>query len=108
MPPSIKLAVHLLSASRQHQRWGADVAPEMRHGIRWSWHCATGPLMPTTLCIWIGACRLVSATISRLIGLLFGVAEGTILKFYQYVVDPAPPDSWPNKLFVRLAKGPLR
>ena len=39
---------------------------------------------------------------------MYGLAEGAILKFYQYVVDPAPPDSWPTKVFVRLAKGPLR
>ena len=52
--------------------------------------------------------RLAYAFASRVIGLLTGLGEGLILKLYQMVVDPAPPDSWATKLFARLARGPLR
>ncbi len=44
----------------------------------------------------------------RFSGLLFGLLEMSLVKFYQYVVDPAPPGSWPVRLFRRLARGPLR
>ena len=52
--------------------------------------------------------RLAYAFASRVIGLLTGLSQGVILKLYQMVVDPAPPDSWATKLFARLARGPLR
>jgi len=52
--------------------------------------------------------RLVSAVAQRFGGLLFGLLEMTLVKFYQYVVDPAPPGSWPVRLFARLARGPLK
>ena len=56
----------------------------------------------------LSSCRLVSAVAQRFGGLLFGLLEMTLVKFYQYVVDPAPPGSWPVRLFARLAQGPLK
>lgn len=50
----------------------------------------------------------MSAVAQRFGGLLFGLLEMTLVKFYQYVVDPAPPGSWPVRLFARLAQGPLK
>ena len=44
----------------------------------------------------------------RFVGLVFGLLEAVLIKFYQYVVDPAAPDSWPNKLFTILARGPIK
>lgn len=62
----------------------------------------------TNLSLTLSLCRLVSAVAQRFGGLLFGLLEMTLVKFYQYVVDPAPPGSWPVRLFARLAQGPLK
>ncbi|KAK9820373.1 hypothetical protein WJX72_009606 [[Myrmecia] bisecta] len=51
---------------------------------------------------------LVSALMQRVVGGLVGLLEALLLKFYQYVVDPAPPGSWPVALFTWIATGPLR
>ena len=53
-------------------------------------------------------CRLLSAVTQRFVGLIFGLLEAVLIKFYQYIVDPAAPDSWPNKLFTVLARGPIK
>ncbi len=37
-----------------------------------------------------------------------GLIEMTLLKFYTYVVESAPHDSWPVFAFSRLANGPLK
>ena len=54
------------------------------------------------------ACRLMQAATQRVVGLFAGLFKAVVLKFYQYVVDPAPADSWPALLFSRLATGPFR
>ena len=38
-------------------------------------------------------CRLLQAVWNRFVGLFVGLFKAVILKFYQYVVDPAEPDS---------------
>jgi hypothetical protein len=48
------------------------------------------------------------AVANRVGGLALGLLEAFFVKFYQYVVDPAPADSWPFRLFAYLAKGPFR
>lgn len=48
------------------------------------------------------------AVANRVGGLAFGLLEAVFVKFYQYVVDPAPAGSWPFRLFAYLAKGPLK
>lgn len=53
-------------------------------------------------------CRLVSALTQRLVGGLIGLVEAALLKFYQYVVDPADPDTWPIHFFTWAATGPIR
>lgn len=37
-----------------------------------------------------------------------GALEVSLLKFYQWVVDTAPAESWPVRLFTYLATGPFR
>jgi hypothetical protein len=54
------------------------------------------------------ACSLFAAIIQRLAGLSMGLIEMTLLKFYTYVVESAPHDSWPVFAFSRLANGPLK
>lgn len=51
---------------------------------------------------------LFAAIIQRLAGLSMGLIEMTLLKFYTYVVESAPHDSWPVFAFSRLANGPLK
>ena len=51
---------------------------------------------------------LVSALMQRVLGGLLGLAEAALLKFYQYVVDPAQPGTWPVALFTWFATGPFR
>lgn len=46
--------------------------------------------------------------VQSLLGFIMGVLSALLLTFYQWVVDPAPPGSWPVKLFAYLARGPLR
>ena len=48
------------------------------------------------------------AVVNRVGGLAFGLLELLFVKFYQYVVDPAPADSWPFRLFLWLATGPFK
>jgi hypothetical protein len=48
------------------------------------------------------------AVANRLGGLAFGLLEAFFVKFYQYVVDPAPANSWPYHVFLYLAKGPFK
>lgn len=52
--------------------------------------------------------RLIQAATQRLVGLFVGLFQALVLKFYQYVVDPAPGDSWPARFFAYLATGPFR
>ena len=52
--------------------------------------------------------RLTMAVANRLGGLAFGLLEAVFVKFYQYVVDPAPAGSWPFRFFEYLAKGPFK
>jgi len=52
--------------------------------------------------------RLLTAVTQRFVGLITGLVEASLVSFYQYVVDPAPPDSWPVRLFERLATGPIK
>ena len=51
---------------------------------------------------------LFAAIIQRLAGLSMGLIEMTLLKFYTYVVESAPHDSWPVFAFSKLANGPLK
>jgi hypothetical protein len=37
-----------------------------------------------------------------------GLLEVGLLKFYQWVVDTAPPESWSVRTFTYLATGPFR
>ena len=53
-------------------------------------------------------CRLVVAIFQRLAGLSMGALEVFLLKFYQWVVDTAPADSWAVRTFTYLATGPFR
>lgn len=53
-------------------------------------------------------CRLAMAVANRLGGLAFGLLELLFVKFYQYIVDPAPAGSWPFRFFLYLAKGPFK
>ena len=53
-------------------------------------------------------CRLVSALTQRLLGGLIGLFEAAFLKFYQYVVDPADPGTWPIRFFTWAATGPIK
>lgn len=53
-------------------------------------------------------CRLIVAIIQRLAGLSMGALEVALLKFYQWVVDTAPPESWSVRTFTYLATGPFR
>lgn len=48
------------------------------------------------------------AIIQRLAGLSMGLLEVALLKFYQWVVDTAPPESWSVRTFTYLATGPFR
>ena len=48
------------------------------------------------------------AVANRLGGLAFGALEAFFVKFYQYVVDPAPAGSWPHYVFQYLARGPFK
>lgn len=49
--------------------------------------------------------RVVAAVVQRVLGLLVGMAEGLILTFYTYLVEPAPSGSWPTRVFTWLATG---
>jgi len=51
---------------------------------------------------------LIVAIIQRAAGLAMGALEVSLLKFYQWVVDTAPAESWPVRLFTYLATGPFR
>ena len=53
-------------------------------------------------------CRLVSAVTQRLAGGIIGLLEAVLLKFYQYVVDPAEPGTWPIRFFTWAATGPIK
>jgi hypothetical protein len=53
-------------------------------------------------------CRLIVAIFQRLAGLSMGLLEVGLLKFYQWVVDTAPPESWSVRTFTYLATGPFR
>ena len=55
-----------------------------------------------------GVPRIMQAAAQRFVGLFVGLGKAVVLKFYQYVVDPAPYDSWPAQLFSWLARGPIR
>ena len=48
------------------------------------------------------------AIIQRAAGLAMGFLEVFLLKFYQWIVDTAPAESWPVRLFTYLATGPFR
>ncbi len=52
--------------------------------------------------------RLIVAIFQRLAGLSMGLLEVGLLKFYQWVVDTAPPESWSVRTFTYLATGPFR
>ena len=52
--------------------------------------------------------RLVSAVTQRLAGGIIGLLEAVLLKFYQYVVDPADPGTWPIRFFTWAATGPIK
>ena len=56
----------------------------------------------------LGVRSLFAAIIQRLAGLSMGLIEMTLLKFYTYVVESAPHDSWPVFAFSKLANGPLK
>lgn len=58
--------------------------------------------------IWVTCGRLVSTLTQRLLGGLIGLFEAAFLKFYQYVVDPAAPGSWPILFFTWAATGPIK
>ncbi|DBA91995.1 TPA: hypothetical protein ACH3X2_003884 [Trebouxia sp. C0005] len=51
---------------------------------------------------------LVSAVTQRLAGGIIGLLEAVLLKFYQYVVDPAEPGTWPIRFFTWAATGPIK
>lgn len=53
-------------------------------------------------------CRLVSAVTQRVAGGIIGLLEAVLLKFYQYVVDPAEPGTWPIRFFTWAATGPIK
>lgn len=44
----------------------------------------------------------------RGVGLVYGLAQILVVKFYQYVVEPAKHNSWPVRFFANLACGPFR
>lgn len=48
------------------------------------------------------------AVANRVGGLAFGLLEALFVRFYQYVVDPAPAGSWPFHVFQYLARGPFK
>lgn len=50
----------------------------------------------------------MSAVTQRVVGLFVGLFQAILVKIYQYIVDPAPPNSLPNRVFTSLATGPLR
>lgn len=52
--------------------------------------------------------RLLVAIIQRLAGLSMGALEVLLLKFYQWVVDTAPPESWSVRMFTYLSTGPFK
>ena len=45
------------------------------------------------------------AVAQRAGGLVFGLLNFVVLKFYESVVDPAPYGSWPVQLFTYLSTG---
>ncbi len=51
---------------------------------------------------------MVSAVTQRLAGGIIGLLEAVLLKFYQYVVDPADPGTWPIRFFTWAATGPIK
>jgi len=51
---------------------------------------------------------LVVRMAQRLVGWVIGLGTAAFLIFYQAVVEPAAPGSWPTRWFTRLAGGPLR
>lgn len=51
---------------------------------------------------------LISALTQRLVGGVVGLLEAALIKFYQYVVDPADPDTWPIRFFTWAATGPIK
>lgn len=53
-------------------------------------------------------CRVLSTVVQRLAGGAVGLGTLLIVKFYQYVVDPAPPNTWATRFFTWAAAGPLR
>lgn len=68
-------------------------------------HFSPSIILAESRCI---SARLMSAVAQRFVGLFVGLLNAGLVRIYQYVVDPAPPDSLPNKLFTLLAAGPLR
>ena len=52
--------------------------------------------------------RLISTLAQRLAGGVVGLGTLAIVKFYQYVVDPAAPNTWPTRFFTWAAAGPIR
>lgn len=65
-------------------------------------------LSAAVMCVPVCSCRLVSALTQRLLGGLLGLLEAAFLKFYQYVVDPAEPGTWPIRFFTWAATGPIK
>jgi raffinose synthase len=68
-----------------------------RQPIRWPGQRVVGPVI-----------GLIVAIFQRLAGLSMGLLEVGLLKFYQWVVDTAPPESWSVRTFTYLATGPFR
>ena len=81
----------------------------------WCLRCASFTLPPTCRNFYarlklamLRVRSLFAAIIQRLAGLSMGLIEMTLLKFYTYVVESAPHDSWPVFAFSKLANGPLK
>src|SRR5690348_2203096 len=54
------------------------------------------------------AARIFTAAAQRTMGFVVAIGQVILLKFYQYVVDPATPGSWPIRFWTWLANGPLK
>ena len=85
------------------------VAEESAGGDGTAAALARPPLPPVSLATLLTPLLLVlSALAQRGVGLALGLFEALVAKVYQYIIDPAPPGSWPVRAFEAAVTGPLK
>lgn len=105
-------ATELLNLQDQRVATGTMAADEVRGQP--SEGLTTSPAATVQKWRWPGhrlggaAIGLAVAIFQRAAGLGMGFLEVFLLKFYQWIVDTAPAESWPVRLFTYLATGPFK